>query len=51
MFCLTRAILAAQPRQRRLIAALDRRLFLAHALGTLFGERRIQDAGCVDFGE
>ena len=51
MFCLARAILAAQPRQRRLVTALDGSLFLAHALGTLFGERRIQDAGCIDFGE
>ena len=51
MFCLARAILAAQPRQRRLVAALDGGLFLAHALGALFGERRIQDAGCIDFGE
>ena len=51
MFCLARAILAAQPRQRRLVTALDGRLFLAHALGTLFGKRRIQDAGCIDFGE
>ena len=51
MFCLARAVLAAQPRQRRLVTALDGSLFLAHALGTLFGERRIQDAGCIDFGE
>ena len=51
MFCLARAILAAKLRQRRLVAALGGSLFFAHALGALFGKRRIQNAGCVDLGE
>ena len=44
-------ILAAQPRQRRLVAALGCSLFFTHALGSLFGKRGIQDTGCIDFGE
>ena len=51
MLRLTCAVLTAQLGQRRLVTALGRCLLLAHALGALFGERRIQDAGCVDFGE
>ena len=51
LFCLACAIFAAKLRQRRLVAALGRCLFFAHALGALFGKRRIQNAGCVDLGE
>ena len=51
LLCLVRAILVAKLRQRRLVAALDGGLFFAHALGALFGKRRIQNAGCVDLGE
>ena len=51
LLCLARAIFAAKLRQRRLVAALGRGLFFAHALGALFGKRRIQNAGCVDLGE
>ena len=51
LLCLACAIFAAKLRQRRLVAALGRSLFFAHALGALFGKRRIQNAGCVDLGE
>ena len=51
MLGLTRTVLAAQLRQRRLVTAFDRGFLLAHALGTLFGECRIQDTGRVDLGE
>ena len=51
LLCLACAIFAAKLRQRRLVAALGRSLFFAHAFGALFGKRRIQNAGCVDLGE